>query len=977
MSEMIKQRQPMGWIMLIFWWAMILFALHASTHMVGAGDTWVAMACGRHFINHGVDTVEPFSANSHKPGPTAADVKEWPQWAQSITKAVGLDTVKRWHPTGWVDQNWLTHVFFYWLTHMSPVADAETFDKPIASQHFTYDTLVYWKYALYITTIIVVYYTGRVLGVSNVISAVFACFALFVGRTFFDIRPAGFSNLLTAVLLFIFVLTVYRNYLYIWLLVPLTILWCNLHGGYIYIFIVLVPFIGLYLLTLLPKKYSLALYYSIGWLFFYALAVKFLSHETIKTGIEPNLLPDSITHDILFWFIAAFIAGNIALLFMQNVKPAVTYLYQIIVSLIVFVAVCNRFFISGIDRLGEYDNLFRAYISDGRQQLFVFFTAFAIIALLLTAFRQRLQTISVKAWWHIVAAAAVAFIAMIVFNPFHLTNITHTLEVTVSEHAKMWKTVNEWHPAFEWDNPVGDEQPFLIMYVVMWALFALWVVALLLRPKVIVKKVKAQAQAEQQPISQYEWPKIDVTLLVIAGLTIYLAIGSRRFIPMAAIAACPVLALFIDSVNKMLVSSRKFFPIYTILTIIISFTVCILVYKKLLDMSALPIIVFGKTIDLSALRLAFLIGVALAIGVYADVCMRSHTVQTPTVLQLSQREKTHLGVITLIVVICLTYSWGRYYKAVYLNPWPDSSSLSSVFMRMSASYAKPFRACQFVRDNKMKGEVYNYWTEGGFVAYGQFPDPNTGKTPLQLYMDGRAQAAYNTDAYQRWMYIMSGGDPIRDAERAGREPGPSDYKKVGQWLDQQFAKEKVWVTFMPAAQFDSVFVKGLATNSNWRPVYLDDEQEIMVDVKTEQGIALYTGLFTGATKFPDEFSRLLTTGYNMARLQDGDPNMAFDSLAKALEIKPSNTAAIELIRLTGRDEKLSIKLTELFTRYFDDYLKNKDKYKKQDGFRDRIMAVMIVGNFLSNVDAKFKQNYEQYYEDFNKELARIGETSRW
>ncbi|MHC4755711.1 MAG: hypothetical protein ACYTBP_11270 [Planctomycetota bacterium] len=67
---------------------MIIFACHASTHMVGAGDTWVALACGRHFLNHGVDTVEPFSANSHRAGPTEEDIKTWPRWAQWITDKV-------------------------------------------------------------------------------------------------------------------------------------------------------------------------------------------------------------------------------------------------------------------------------------------------------------------------------------------------------------------------------------------------------------------------------------------------------------------------------------------------------------------------------------------------------------------------------------------------------------------------------------------------------------------------------------------------------------------------------------------------------------------------------------------------------------------------------------------------------------------------------------------------------------------------
>ncbi|OHB51478.1 MAG: hypothetical protein A2Y12_08695 [Planctomycetes bacterium GWF2_42_9] len=915
MSDLIKQKQPMsGWIMLIFWWAMILVALYSSTHMVGAGDTWVAMACGRHFINHGVDTVEPFSANSHKPGPTAADIEKWPSWAQKITKTVGLDTVQKWHPTGWVNQNWLTHVFFYWLTHLSPVADAETFDKPIVEQNFTYNTLVYWKYALYIATIIVVYYTGRALGANQALSAIFACFALFIGRSFFDIRPAGFSNMLTAVLLFIFVLAVYKNYLYIWLIVPVTVLWCNLHGGYVYIFIVLVPFIGLHLLAILPKRISMTLYYTLGWLLFFALAVKFLSHKTIIENINPKILPAAINKDALFWFIIAFIVGNVVLAFLKNIKPAILYIYQIVISLVVFIAVVGRFFIPGIDAITDYNQLFKDYVNDGRQTFFVAFIGFIAVAILLSTFRQRLQTISTKAWLHTVAAAIVAFFAMIIFNPFHITNLTHTFEVSVSEHAKLWKTVNEWHPAFEWDNPVGDEIPFLIMYILTWLLLAIWVFTLLLKPKVVVKKAKpVQAEMQDSGPIQYEWPKIDLPLMVIAAITIYMAIGSRRFIPVAAIAACPILAMFLDSSIRMIVA----------------------------------------TINLRRTGKAVMS-------------------QFPIELQRA------FAAAALAVVIFLTCWWGYYYKAIYLDPWPDSGYLSSVFMRMSASYAKPFKACQFVRDNNMKGKVFNYWTEGGFVAYGQFPDPNTGKTPLQLFMDGRAQAAYNTDAYQRWMYIMSGGDPVREAERAGRQLTTSDYQKIGEWTDTELTKENTWVVFMPAAQFDSVLIKGLSTNPAWRPAYMDDEQEIYVNVKTVQGRELYAGVFTGTTKFPDEFSKLLTTGYNILRLQDGDPNIAFDMLSKALSIKPSNTAAIELIRIGQGNPEFRSKLANVFTNYFEDYLNKKQDYKKLDGYRDRLMATMIVGNYLSNTDPNFRQNYEQNIEpEFSRELERISKTSRW
>ncbi len=682
-----------GWMMLIFWWAMILCALHACTRMVGAGDTWVAMACGRHFLNHGVDTVEPFSANSHKPGPTPQEVKTWPKWAQWITDKVGLDTVKYWHPTGWVNQNWLTHVFFYWLTHISPVADAETFDKPIEGQNISYNSLVYWKYALYIITIIAVYYTGRLLGANPALSAIFACFALFIGRTFLDIRPAGFSNMLTAVLLFIFVLAVYKNYLYIWLIVPLTVLWCNLHGGYVYVFIALVPFIGLYLLTLLPKKISLCFYYILGWLFLYALSVKFFSHEYLK-----SIRPFS---DGLFYFILIVVAVSIVITVWKNTKAVIFYGYHIITTFVIFIAVSSRFFPEGIAVYTRQDSLFKSYVSDSRQTFFVAFIGFVVVAVLLSAFKHRLKAIGLKGWWHTVAAAFVAFIAMIIFNPFHLTNLTHTFVVSVGDNAKLWKTVNEWHPAFEWSNPVGNEIPFLIMYIIAWVLLAFWVICLLLKPRVVVKKGKIQTELPDN--EQYAWPMIDLPLLVIAAITVYMAIGSRRFIPIAGIVACPVMAMFTDS--------------------------CIRMIAALINLKKTGKAILGRF---------------------------------PVEIQ------RYFAAAVLAVVIFLTVWWGYWYKLVYLDPWPDSDYLTSVFMRMTASYAKPFKAGQFVRDNKLSGTVYNYWTEGGFIAYSQIPDPNTGKTPLQLFMDGRAQAAYEPETYEIWSSTMFGGPAVQEAQYRGK-----------------------------------------------------------------------------------------------------------------------------------------------------------------------------------------------------------------
>ncbi|HSV26857.1 MAG TPA: hypothetical protein VLH60_03095, partial [Sedimentisphaerales bacterium] len=267
----MTSRSPFsGWPAAIFYALILIFAGHASTRMVAAGDTWVALACGRHFYNHGVDTIEPFSANSHPAGPTnetmaayAAELRrsidqltragrdrsiragilrwsarqvesfpEWPQWKR--------DWLAKWHPTGWINQNWLTHLFFHWLCYKSPIADGE---------ERVFNALVYWKFALYILAAFLIYYAARILKSDIAIGAVFTCFALFVGRSFLDIRPAGFSNMLTAAFMVILLLATYRHILWIWMIVPLAVLWCNLHGGYIYLFFMMAPFIVLNLVT--------------------------------------------------------------------------------------------------------------------------------------------------------------------------------------------------------------------------------------------------------------------------------------------------------------------------------------------------------------------------------------------------------------------------------------------------------------------------------------------------------------------------------------------------------------------------------------------------------------------------------------------------------------------------------------------------------------------------------------------------------
>ena len=745
--------------MIILWAGIFVFSFHACTHMVAAGDTWVALTCGRHALNHGVDTVEPFSANTHKAGPTEAELKKFPEWLHG--------TIKFWHPTGWINQNWGTHALFFWL--------AKTFGS---EGNYNYDALIWWKFIVTLIGAIATYYLARVIGVCPLLSAVAASFAPFVGRTFIDVRPAVFSNMLTPILVLVFALATYRNIRYIWLVIPVTVFWCNVHGGYLYVFMVGVLFVAMHFITIPFSKRFI----TIG-----------------KTGVL-----------------------------------------------------------------------------------------------------------------HTIGAGFCAFIAMIIFNPFHLTNLTHTFIITLSEHARSWRNVNEWHPAFEWSNRVGQETAFLVMYIIAWLVLVLWLLARFLKPKLTAKHAR---QIIDTASGQYEWPKIDLPLITIAAFTVYMAVRSRRFIPIAASTACPVMALFVQQ------------------------TIC-------------------------------MIAARIQLARYRQLTVPP----MPKILAKS------LLILTAAAVVFFGYFWGAQFKRVYLDPWPVDGVYDSVFMRMTASNVKPTDVGRFIRENKLSGRTFNYWTEGGAIAFAQEPDPETGRTPLRLFMDGRAQAAYDHDKFQLWNYIKAGGPAAENARLARRKLTADDYTKIGKWIDQQMKKYNVWVILMPFNELNSTFLKALKKNKNWATVYADTYQRMFIDTDTPKGKALISDVLNQKVKFPNELSRNLTLGGILIGASDPRLSQAgCEYLKKALEIRPSQVSIMELIN-AARRKNLRNSASAGIKEYFERFSKSKDAWSKQGGYEKRLTAAIMAAKYLaqtSRANPELSKQYNKLAAEYIKEQPRISKNSRW
>ena len=999
------------WPMIVGWLAMLVFAFHACTHMVAAGDTWVAMACGRHFVNHGVNTVEPFSANSHKPGPTPEEVKTWPGWAQAITKVVGLDTVKKVHPTGWINQNWLTHVIFYKLTTMFGSED-----KPY------FDALVYWKFAVYLLVVVCLYFTSRLLGVNPVLATVFACVAMFVGRSFLDVRPAGFSNLMVPAFLLVLVLASYRNARYVWLIVPLIVFWSNVHGGYIYAFLMLIPFVAWHVILSLPKRWSIAAYTIGTWavmcLLAHALPKLLAQHFPDSQQIVARAV--SLPKDWVFYVFLLGAAGMALLSLLtrsQDLSERGLVICAAVTSLLLFLVYLTGRFMqqnppAGYNSYGQ--QLFRTDVNAAIVAYVGIFAFAMILGLTVASVRNRVvHVMAPRAIIQTILASIVAFVAMVIFNPFHLTNLTHTFVISVSSAAERWRDVHEWHRAFDWTNPVGTAIPLLVVYILGWASLVIWAIVVVRhdqlagesgrKKKPPVKDIRMRREPPAVSEGESVWPKVDVAFVIIAAMTMYMAIRSRRFIPIAAYVVCPVLALLIHEAVARVVSmigSRRTAKVE-------ASTLARSVIEASLVGTAAALAVFGL------LYLAFQrwmfgaipnsdrvspnIGLALAWTLLPVLAFVGATVfyailkwpgWTKDGAENRGFSVTPL-VSTALVMLCayvagVTAFVGWKFNDVYLKYWPADPKLTSVFMRLTASDAKPFCAMQFIRENNLSGNMFNYWTEGGFIAWGQTPDPKTGRTPLQLFMDGRAQAAYDRTIFDKWTDLISGGPIPTEAARAGRAVRQNEYPQIAQWVTTQLRAHDVWVVLMPSNQFDIPFVIALEDSPDWRVVFTNNKQRLLVDIGSQAGRKLYENVMAGRARYPDEFSAHMARGHNLLLSENPEQRkQGMDLVVKAFELDRSPAPVLDLLLIASRYGDLRKQVDAVCREYAEDFEANKDKkYAGHDGYNLRIEAARLCLLAMEQAaktagDAKAAKTYNDRIFRYVKERNSISDTKRW
>jgi len=318
---------------------------------------------------------------------------------------------------------------------------------------------------------------------------------------------------------------------------------------------------------------------------------------------------------------------------------------------------------------------------------------------------------------------------------------------------------------------------------------------------------------------------------------------------------------------------------------------------------------------------------------------------------------------------------------------------------MTASDAKPFYALKFIKDNKLKGKMFNYWTEGGFIAFGQEPDPNTGRTPLQLFMDGRAQAAYDREAFDLWSNIMAGGPfgsigrqviqaatvrAIAAGKKVQEVLTTAHYVKIGQSIGQALKERDVWVVLMPFTEFDSTFVKALERNGDWVLVFLNNKQKLYVDITTPRGRELFHGIFDGTTLYPDDYHRNLIRAHSWLLYRRGiaEKTKGLNYAIEAFNINPSPAPMLEIILVAAMFAELRPDINKFCEGYIDEFAENKDSWPEQDGYRHRVEAARLACLHLENVARAQKDiKLAEFYADARRrcvdERVMLAKERRW
>lgn len=289
--------------------------------------------------------------------------------------------------------------------------------------------------------------------------------------------------------------------------------------------------------------------------------------------------------------------------------------------------------------------------------------------------------------------------------------------------------------------------------------------------------------------------------------------------------------------------------------------------------------------------------------------------------------------------------FGLRFQRVYLAPWPPDAAHASLVDRLTHSFQWPHGACQFMRLNGLTGRLFAFWQETGFVMWAQDPEPTTGRLPVQVLIDGRAQGAYPIETFRQYVHLRDGG-PTGEAVKEQKRPfTAAEADEVRTFLQGNLRAAGINLALIPGDEAQAPISQALFNTPGWQVVYMDDRHSLLADTATPAGKMLAEGVWNGSTRFPPGESGPLTRCFLL--LQRGDEASLGEALRlarEALVAAPSQRAvtyAAQAGDATGRSDELET----LLRATAESYLGRRELLLDQDGYyRPLVAAYAALGH---------------------------------
>lgn len=478
-----------------------------------------------------------------------------------------------------------------------------------------------------------------------------------------------------------------------------------------------------------------------------------------------------------------------------------------------------------------------------------------------------------------------------VFSPFGMENLIHPLTIATGEEGAKWRHVVEWLPI--WDkNGFGNASPYIVFLVIFGVAFLLWWIAFLGKPKMpqFIKPKRGRQES-----CGFAWPRIDLSLLAIMGITVAMSIQSRRFIFLGGLVLSPFLAQ--------------------------------LAHESI-------------------------------VMIAARIRHRQEGLAEPLPLSARRTRWLTLGSWATAVVLGGIFTACMY--DTYYAPPADGQNYS-VFRRMVGISDQPVEAMKFMEANHLQGIVLNEWTQGGFVTFHQTPQPQNGQAPCKVFMDGRAQAAYDLSQFTNHSRLMG----------ASAKSDPAKFEEVLQ-------HEGINVIMIDLRKSENLF-NLIWRTPKWRLLFFDGTQmSIWAKEDDPRNAALLTRFSTDQMVWPDENLRKISLGYRLA--SSTRPELATIGLDMLCDLEPGEAlpTVYEMIASTALRLNQPDKAQRFFEQLYQHskiLLDRGERFGRRQYLSDLAYSTNGLMKLTKNQsDAQQRSRYTTELEIYQKKIKQLYQT---